>query len=285
MQVLSEVLLTFGRELKRTLRSGKGLGGLLLFLVGGAGVAIVLFSFLERAEYYASRQETRTMMRRQVLSAMYEGVSGQEQIVDYLVKAPEPIMAFYPLTAFFLGIITMVWGFDAIAGDVQYRTIRYVTLRARRPSLVVGRWLALWASGVVVSLLVSLILWAGLAAKGPYEAGVVFHYGLRTWVASITLSAWYSALTILASSLFRTPVLALLTAGGSATVLWFLNKLSGAGWAPSWLKGAHLAFPGAWDDRLIGAGIEHWGAGTLVCVLWTAIALVGASAVLSKRDV
>ncbi|MBL8680690.1 MAG: ABC transporter permease subunit [Myxococcales bacterium] len=285
MQILSEVLLTFGRELKRTLRSGKGLGGLLLFLVGGAGVAIVLFSFLERAEFYTARPETRTMMRRQVLSAMYDGVSGKDQIVDYLVSAPEPIMAFYPLTAFFLGIITMVWGFDTIAGDVQYRTIRYVTLRARRPSLVIGRWLALWVSGVIVSLVVSLILWAGLASKGPYDTSAVFHYGLRTWIATVTLSAWYSALTVLASSLFRTPVLALLTAGGSATVLWFLNKLSGAGWAPSWLKAAHDALPGAWDDRLIGPGIAQWGAGSGVCLLWSALALVAASAIVSKRDV
>ncbi len=285
MQVLSEVLLTFGRELKRTLRSAKGIGGLVLFLIGGAGVAITLFSALDRAHYWEAERGTRSAIRRQALDAMYEGVAQKDAIVEYLLRMPEPVLAFYQLATFFLAMLTMVWGFDAIAGDVQYRTIRYVTLRARRPSLVVGRWLALWVSGLAVSLVVSLILWAGLAMKGAFPLEDVVHYGLRTWVAAGTLGAWYAALTVLASSFYRTPVLALLTAGGAATTLFFLRHLSGASWAPDWLRAAHDAFPGSWDDRLIGPNFAQWGAGTGVCLLWTAVALAAASAVLSKRDV
>jgi hypothetical protein len=285
MQVLREVLLTFARELKRTLRSGKGIAGLLLFLIGGAGVAIILFSALDRAHYWDAERESRAAIRRRALEAMYEGAPRQDEIVRYLLDCPEPILAFYPLTAFFLAMLTMVWGFDAIAGDVQHRTIRYVTLRARRSSLVIGRWLALWVSGLVVSLVVSSVLWAGLAAKGLFTTSDVLHYGLRTWVASITLGAWYSALTILASSVFRTPVLSLLTAGGAATLLFFLKHLSGASWAPSWLRAAHDAFPGSWDDRLLGPHPAHWAAGTGVCLLWTTLGIAAACALLSKRDV
>lgn len=285
MQIVSEITLTFFRELRRTLRSGKGIAGLLLFLVGGAGVAIILFSALDRARYWEAEAQSRAVVRRQALEAMYEGVQGKEAIVEYLLKAPEPLLVFYPLTAFFLAVLTMVWGFDAIAGDVQYRTIRYVTLRATRPSLIVGRWLALWVSGVIVSLVVSLILWAGLASKGVFPAGDVVHYGIRSWLASVTLSLWYSALTVLASSLFRTPVLALLSAGGALTVLFFLRHLSAASWAPAWLRAAHDVFPGAWDDRLLGPDVAQWAAGTGVCLVWTAVAVVAACAVLSKRDV
>ncbi len=285
MQVLSEVLLTFARELKRTLRSAKGLGGLALFLIGGAGVAITLFSALDRAHYWQAEAESRNALRRQALSAMYEGDVHKDAIVEYLIKAPEPVLAFYQLAAFFLAMITVVWGFDTIAGDVQHRTIRYVTLRARRPSLVIGRWLALWVSGLVVTLLVSLILWAGLASNNVFPIGDVVRYGLRTWVAAGTLGAWYAALTVLASSLFRTPVLALLTANGAITTLFFLRHLSGASWAPSWLRAVHDALPGSWDDRLLGPDFAQWGAGTGVCLLWTAAALFAASAVLSKRDV
>jgi ABC-type transport system involved in multi-copper enzyme maturation permease subunit len=285
MQIVSEITLTFLRELRRTLRSGKGIAGLLLFLIGGAGVAIILFSALDRAHYFEAQSGSRTAIRRQALEAMYEGVADKDAIVSYLASAPEPLLVFYPLTTFFLAILTMVWGFDAIAGDVQYRTIRYVTLRATRPSLVVGRWLALWVSGVVVSLLVSVILWAGLSSKGVFAGADVFHYGMRAWLAAVTLSLWYSALTMLASSLFRTPVLALLTAGGAATLLFFLRHLSGATWAPAWLRAAHDVFPGAWDDRLLSPSIAHWGAGTGVCLLWTAVAISAASVVLSKRDV
>ncbi|MFO0557790.1 MAG: ABC transporter permease subunit [Polyangiales bacterium] len=285
MQMLSEVLLTFARELKRTLRSAKGIGGLVLFLLGGAGVAITLFSALDRAHYWDANGEARAAVRRPVLEAMYEGVTGKDAIVEYLIKAPEPILAFYQLAAFFLAMLTLVWGFDAIAGDVQYRTIRYVTLRAHRPSLVLGRWLALWVSGLAVTLVVSLILWAGLAIKGIFPTADVVHYGMRTWIATGTLGAWYAALTIFASTLYRTPVVALITANGIVTLLFFLRHLSGASWAPEWLKATHDAFPGSWDDRLLGPNFAHWGAGTGVCLLWTAVALVAASAVLSKRDV
>lgn len=285
MQVVSEVLLTFARELKRTLRSAKGVGGLALFLLGGAGVAITLFSALDRAHYWNSETGLRDGIRRQALEAMYEGDARKDAIVTYLMRMPEPVMAFYQIAAFFLAMLTMVWGFDSVAGDVQYRTIRYVTLRARRPSLVVGRWLALWVSGMVVTLIVSLILWAGLASKGVFPIGDVIHYGLRTWIATGTLALWYSALTIFSSSLYRTPVLALLTSGGLATLLFFLRHLSGASWAPGWLRAVHDAFPGSWDDRLIGPEFAQWGAGTGVCLLWSAVAIAAASAILSKRDV
>jgi ABC-type transport system involved in multi-copper enzyme maturation permease subunit len=285
MRALSEIFLTFQRELLRTLRSGKGLAGLALFLLGGSGVAIVLFSALDRARYYEGRAATREAIRRQALEAMYEGVAGRDEIVSHLLGAPEPLLAFYPLTTFFLAILTMVWGFDTIAADVQHRTIRFVTLRASRPSLVVGRWLALWVSGALVTLVVSALLWAGLCAKGPFETSAVLVHGARTWLAAITLSLWYSALTVLASTMYRTPVLALLTAGGVGTGLFFLRHLSGARWAPTWLQSAHHALPGAWDDRLLGPAFSLWGAGTGVCLLWATAAIVAASVLLSRRDV
>jgi Cu-processing system permease protein len=285
MLSLSEVLLTFARELLRTLRSAKGVGGLMLFLLGGAGAAIMLFSALDRAHYWDADGPQRAAVRRPVLEAMYEGITDKNAIVEYLTQAPEPILAFYPLAVFFLAILTLVWGFDAIAADVQHRTIRYVTLRAHRASLVLGRWLALWVSGLAVTLIVSLILWAGLAIKGLFPTAAVVHYGMRTWIATGTLGAWYAALTIFTSTLYRTPVVALITASGILVTMFFLRHLSGASWAPAWLKATHDVLPGSWDDRLLGPNFAHWGAGTGVCLLWTAIALFAASMVLSKKDV
>ncbi|MDP3279066.1 MAG: ABC transporter permease subunit [Deltaproteobacteria bacterium] len=285
MDIVSEITLTWARELRRTLRSGKGLAGLLLFLMGGAGAAIILFSALQRGQFYEGGSESRDRLRRVALEAIYQDVSDKGAVIDYLAKAPEPLLAFYPVCTFFLFVLTVVWGFDAIAADVQYRTIRFVTLRARRPSLVVGRWLAMWSAGALVSLLVSMVLWGGLIANGTFSWDIVLHYGARMWLASCTLSLWYAALTILMSAMVRTPVLALLGTGSVATGLFFLRHLADASWAPSYVRVFRDVVPGAWDDRLLSPLFAHWGVGTAVCLAWTMAALFGASTLLSKRDV
>jgi ABC-type transport system involved in multi-copper enzyme maturation permease subunit len=285
MGIGSEIIHTLFRELRRTIRSAKGIVGTALFLLGGIGFALVVFNTLSRLQYYSANRAQQESVRENGLQAMYDGVEGKDEIVRYLLKMPEPLIAYYPMATFFVGMLIFVWGFDAIAGDVQYRTIRYVTLRARRPSLVIGRWLALWLSSVIANLLVSAVLWLGLVVKGGFEVGVVAEYGFRVLAASSVFSLWYAALTIFCSSLYRTPVLGLLTTLGISVGLYVVKGLSSISTMPEWVKALHKALPGSWDDLLLSPAFSQWGVGMGVCFAWTFVAVAAASVVLQKRDV
>lgn len=285
MGIGSEIILTIIRELRRTIRSAKGIVGTALFMLGGIGFALVIFNTLSRMHYYEGDRSGRDRVQSAALNAMYDGVEGQEAIVRDLANMPEALIGFYPMATFFVGMLIFVWGFDAIAGDVQYRTIRYVTVRARRPSLVVGRWLALWLSSVIANLIVSLVLWAGLVAKGGYPVAIVGDYGLRVFAATSVFSLWYAALAIFCSSLYRTPVLGLLTALGVSTTMYVLKGLSSINTMPTWVKSLHNVLPGSWDDLMLSPMLSHWGVGAGVCLAWAIAAIAGASLVLNKRDV
>lgn len=285
MGIGSEIILTIFRELRRTISSAKGIVGTALFMLGGLGFAAVIFNTLTRLHYYDADRGQRDLVRERALEAMYDGVEGKAEIVADLVKMPEAMIAYYPLASFFLATLIFVWGFDSIAGDVQYRTIRYVTLRARRPSLVIGRWLALWLSSVIANLIVSLVLWAGLVVKGGMPAGIVVEYGTRVLYACSVFSLWYAALTVFCSSMYRTPVLGLLTALGVSASMFVFKALTAIDSMPDWFKAIHKVLPGSWDDLLLSPLFSHWGVGTGVCLGWTIAAIAGASVILNKRDV
>src|ERR1035437_9751775 len=109
MSVAAEIGLTFARELRRNLRSAKGLVSSLLFLLGGAG-ALLLYvgASREMAGVTHGDPAAAAEIQRGLILSLYEDPA----TVDYLVAAPPALFWLYKTSLFFLPILVILIGYD-----------------------------------------------------------------------------------------------------------------------------------------------------------------------------
>lgn len=282
MSVAAEVGITFARELRRNLRSSKGIVSALLYLLGGAGALLIYVSVNnELARYGDMPQSARDELRRRVLASLYD----DPNTVAHLVRAPMLLHFLYTATLFFLPVLCMLVGYDQLAGDLQYRTIRYATVRSRRESLVIGKTLGVWASGSILAFALHLFAWILTIARGDAPAALTLQFGLQFWLASVVFAAAFVGLTAVLSSAFRTPILALLTTFAASFGWWLLRHIvqfptlkPGGGWL------AYLT-PGEWESRLLSPDVVTFAIGAAVLLAFGVVLTAGACLVMRSRDV
>src|SRR6266849_4820584 len=78
--------------------------------------------------------------RNAVLSLLFS--SGDLAILDALKKLPIVVLIPFKATLFFLPAYVALMGFDQVSADVVNRSIRYLTIRARRASILFGKVLS-----------------------------------------------------------------------------------------------------------------------------------------------
>jgi ABC-2 type transport system permease protein len=127
---------------------------------------------------------------------------------------------FAPLTGlavvqpFFLPLATGLFAGDAIAGEAQGGTLRYLLVRPiPRTRLVVSKYLA------SMTLLASLLLW--VIVCGLVAGGIIFGIGDLPTLSGTTLSVADAVLRILASALYM-----LLAVSGVASIGIFISTLT-----------------------------------------------------------
>ena len=226
MSPVMEAGLTAQRELRRNLRSTKGIAMFVLFFLGGA-VPSVLQVLLERAMHKAGVAEILPEARQQafeeVLTRVYEPATAK-----YLSTCPPLLFVFlFKGTLLFLPVLILLIGFDQIAGEIQHRSIRYYAGRARRSSIVVGKALGVWSVIAVMTFVLHATVWSVLLVRGTEPAGQVLSWGLRLWLFSVASAGAYVGLTSLISSFFKTPIVALFVGIGVVFVLWLASTILG----------------------------------------------------------
>jgi ABC-type transport system involved in multi-copper enzyme maturation permease subunit len=285
MAIGAEIRLTCLRELRRNLRSVKGLLTLGLFLLVGLSVALGFWQFSESARLYAGGN----LSRRAELEAWQEMLTlyyrGDEGIVQYVVGAPPLLWVLHTTAIFLLPLIGILIGYDQLAGEMQHRTIRYTVIRARRTSLVLGKFFGMWLVAAALVFGLALLACALTIARGDAPIATTLTYGARFWAMEVVFAGAYVGLTTLLSACFRTPTLALLSAFGTLVVLGVVRIVAQAPRMPAWFASIRHALPGAWEPRLVSAHAGDVLGGTGVCLAFAAICVAGACALLERRDV
>jgi ABC-type transport system involved in multi-copper enzyme maturation permease subunit len=278
-----EIRLTAWRELRRTVRSGKFIACTLLFLIGGALTILGLVALWEQLGSYGITHLPRAAeagARREALMAVY----GDRAIAESLSAAPFALLLMHTATMFFVPLLAILVGFDQIAGELQHKTIRYTALRARRASLVIGKALGAWAVVAAISLLLDVFVWGMLISQGMGDADVTLWFGLRLWLASTLYGGVYVALTTLSSSIFTSPVLALLSTLTAAFGIWLVHVISLRESFPEPIQWLRYLIPGHYDRWLLSPEPLPLLGGVLAMVAFVAAGIGGASLVLTKRD-
>jgi ABC-type transport system involved in multi-copper enzyme maturation permease subunit len=276
---ISEVRLVAQRELRKSFRSAKGIVLLVLSLLGGTAIAqlLVWIEKLKREQLADVNPETVRSFRVQALTKAFSDEATGKALAD----VPEVLLAMFFITVWLTPMLISLLGFDSVSADVQHRTVRYWTLRTRRPSYVIGKWLGLWTTVSMITLAMHVVIWVLCVARGQGTAAMTFGWGVRLWLISLPMSAVWSAVATLVSSMFRTPIVALLSTFAAFFFLFIV-----------WVIGVRYdvdalvyAYPNAYDGLLIHQRADKFLKGLAGCIAMV-IAYMGVTTVtFARRDV
>jgi ABC-type transport system involved in multi-copper enzyme maturation permease subunit len=265
MSPVVEVALVAGRELRKNLRSAKGIVLLALSLLGGVLAALFLAYIGHEAQSQAAAQGVDPAEAAKLTPALIAMIG--------LVKI-------LGVTVWLTPLLAAILGFDGVAGELQHRSVRYWTVRTRRASYFVGKVVGLWAVVALVTLAMDALVWLVFVVKES-SPGEVMKTGPLLWLASLPIALAWSALTTLLSSLFKTPTLALLVTFAAFFGLWVVWA---AGVATR-TEALEYAYPNFYEDWMITGDAKHV-VGAVAILLGFGAAYTGAGAlVFARRDV
>jgi ABC-type transport system involved in multi-copper enzyme maturation permease subunit len=220
---LKEIGAIWRGETTRALRTGRVLVLLLLFLlfVGLALMGVGLLS--NQAVAGAMRlapdanpdqvKQGLLSAKKQFLSAFF---TDDERLLDSLAELPLVLLVVFKLTLRFVPLFIALMGFDQVAGEVGPRSIRYLIVRVKRSSIILGKFLS---QATIFSLLLTvctLAMWT-----------------MKLIGSSVVLALAYLSLTALCSALVRQGAVALVLNIIGLFVIWFIA-----------LVGEYFRFPG-----------------------------------------
>ena len=282
MSPVTEAGLTALRELRRNLRSTKGIAMFVLFFLGGAVPSLLQVLFvraMSKAGMAEMPAEARQELIAQVLSEAYGPATAK-----YLSTCPPLLFAFlFKGTLIFLPVLILLIGFDQIAGEIQHRSIRYYAGRARRASIVAGKALGVWGVITIMTFVLHATVWSVLLVRGTEAPTQVLSWGIRLWLFTVASAAAYVGLTSLISSFFKTPIVALFVGVGVLFVLWLASTILGL-WETT--EVITWVFPSTYESKLLISPdpVRVFG-GVAALIGWGAAMVAGAAAIVSRRDI
>lgn len=232
MGALQEIGAIWKGETQRALRSGRVLALLVLFVLF-VGLALAVVGFLVHqlnvqfdaqlvrgGADAAQAQAMAVSAKRQFLAfVITDDVAMQES----LAGLPLLLLVVFKLTLRFLPLLIALMGFDQLSGELGPRSIRFLVVRARRDSIILGKALS-QATVLAPLLLVSTALMVGVtrALTPDFAAAEVAAWTGRLLLASAGLSLAYLALTALCSAVTRQGAVSLLLNLIVLFVIWYL---------------------------------------------------------------
>lgn len=279
MDVFSEVGAVVGRELRRTFRSAKGIVLLILALLGGTGVTLALVK-LEQFQKDKLGDVPTEQLRDARQAALTEAF-GDPEMGRYLADAPAILLALLVLTVWLGPMLIALMGFDSISADLQHKTVRFWTVRIRRPSYFVGKVLGLWSVVSIVTLTMSVLTWLITVARGEAPLGEALSWGVRFWFASLPISAAWCGLATLVSSQFKTPILSLLVIFAAFFGVWLTYVIGGLSGATA----LTYVYPNSYDSWLISPKLDRSLGGAGICLAMGALCTAAGTMLFVRRDV
>ncbi len=282
MHAIRETGFIVERELRRNFRSARGLALYALTLLGGLVSTLIGSKVNDMTTDVRGEYGTEAV---QVGAAkVYEMLYRNDSIVaERLSHAPSTLVITAWASVWLCPLLVALIGFDAISAERQHRTLRYLTVRTRRGSYFVGKWLGLWATTSIVLFGVQLISWVCDLALVHDSPADVFTWGPALYAVALPILGAWSALATFMGSFVKTPMIALLLIFGSFTLCWILGNLfSGADASSPWHYIA-FAYPGSFDHFLLRTGFKQILQGLGASMAFPLI-FVGGGALLFKRS-
>ncbi|WP_420821882.1 ABC transporter permease [Pyxidicoccus caerfyrddinensis] len=312
MDGLKETLVIWSAELRRAVRSGRAVVLLGLYSMFSALVLLVVGWLAGQVREAVNKQlETAGAgadASAQVGEEMRKGVLGfllsdDSAMMEALSRVPLEVLVVFKITLFFLPAYVALMGFDQLSGEVGPRSMRYLTVRARRSSVLLGKFLsqATLLLGLVLIIDMAIFVYARIANPGFGFADVVINL-IKFWLAAIVFSLAYVSLTTLCSSLFRSPAVSLVFNFILLFVFWLMDTIGRAAQTaysayqvvdayavgePSmmpFLRFLRYLSPSYYAGNLLHPKLAEFAASGAAYAGFAMVFLLGAYAVLRARD-
>lgn len=288
------------RELRKSFRSVKGIILALLTAAGGGGLALL---FAQSDSIRQQQLKENEISPEAILK--FKQILLSEWFMDkdtgaHVANGPGLLFFLFAISIIMAPSLVLLLGFDAVAADRQHKTVRYWTIRSRRSSYIIGKFLGLWATCAAVTFVMHLLIWIICVARGEAPFGQVVSWGVRYWLASMPILAMWCAVSTFMSSLFRVPIVALLATAALFFVWWlsyfpfwmgghegFFAVFAGRAPPETLAKPATIlfAYPNFYDRFLLSPNAGQFLTGLAVCFGFTAALIAAGSALFGKRDV
>jgi len=291
---LKETLVIWSAELRRAVRSGRAVVLLGLYSMFSALVLLVVGWLASQVREAVNKQlETAGAgadASAQVSEEMRKGVLGfltsnDSAMMEALAQVPLEVLVVFKITLFFLPAYVVLMGFDQISGEVGPRSMRYLTVRARRSSVLLGKFLsqATLLLGLVLIIDLAIFVYARIANPDFGFADVVLNL-LKFWLAAIVFSLAYVSLTTLCSALFRSPAVSLVFNFILLFIFWLMDTVGRASGEDGVLRFLRYLSPSYYAGNLLHPRLAEFAASGAAYAAFATIFLLGAYAVLRARD-
>jgi ABC-type transport system involved in multi-copper enzyme maturation permease subunit len=287
----AEVSLLVVRELRRSVRSVKGIILGLLTLVGAFVVSYVtvVLEGSNRAKVGATTNAAFVEFKRQAI----EKATGDAKLAEYISSIPNSLLVFLEITVWLTPLLIALLGFDAVSSELQHRSVRFWAVRTRRGSYFAGKLLGSWALVAIILLVLNAVAGGFVVARGYATFGQLVTWGTRFWLIAVVIAGAWAAVATLISSLFRTPILSLLTTFATFFVLWLFGVV---GWVERLREGAETGiakdmswyeyvYPNAYDTMLLSPETPKVLTALAVLLGFVALVTTGGSLLFARRDI
>jgi ABC-type transport system involved in multi-copper enzyme maturation permease subunit len=178
-------------------------------------------------------------------------------------------------------ILVSLLDYDAVSGEVQHRSVRFWTVRTRRSSYIVGKFLGAWLTVLAVTLGVNVIVWIVTVSVGQMPVGQVLSWGLRFYAVTVPITGAWCGIALLVGSLFRTPMMSLLAISAAFSGL-LIVRIVAAVSERDWLA---YTDPSIYDVLLLSPEPSKVALGLLGSLGIAAVTTGAAAALFETRDV
>ena len=247
-----------------------------LTLLGGIGIALIR---LKVEQLNAGRFSPEDVQELQ--SALLVKQYGDEQ-GHYLAAVPPILLGMLVLTVWLSPLLVSVLGFDAIAGEMQHRTVRYFTMRTRRVSYYAGKFFGLWLVCSIITFALHLFVWTLAVVRGGVSSSAAFGWGFHLWLVTLPISAAWCGFATIIGSLFKSPILSLMVTFAAFFVLFVLGLVGMVSDSAYWLG---YIYPNTFEDWMLSPHADRVAKGAAICIGWAAAATAAGSALFARKDV
>ncbi len=279
MSPLSEIRFVAQRELGKSFRSAKGIVLLVLSLLGGTAASLLLVKVqqLKREKMPNIDPESLRSIREDAATQIFGDPATGKSLAD----APEVLIAVFLLTIWITPLVISLLSFDSVAGDLQHKAVRYWTLRTRRASYFIGKWAGVFATISTMTFAVHALIWVVCIARGEAPAATALGWGIRFWLLTLPMSAAWCGIATLVSSLFKSPIIALLVTFATFFVLFMFWLIGGVTHANALM----YVYPNFYEDMLVNPRLDRLMTGLACCLGMAALYIAGGSYLFTKKDV
>lgn len=229
MEDFQEIGAIWRGELVRAIKSGRAIALVALFLMAEAllltVVGYVTTSAAAQVGATASGQGggTNTEQKKAML-AMF--TNNSDATNDALVHLPWVLLIAFTATTLFAPLLIALMGFDQLAGEIAPKSMRYLIVRVRRNSIIIGKWLSqvtLLCAILVLCVLAMVGTAKGLNADFPWTEALT--WASRLSIAIMVIGVAYASLTTLCSTVAGNSALALFLNVIVLFSFWFVSLL------------------------------------------------------------